>query len=269
MQRNHLKDLDIMFQKDEELFGYNDNVPLLKSNKYRANSLGYRSDEFTSIHNGQHILFAGCSNTLGVGIEDEETLWPKIVFNEIKKHEQVSGFFNIAYPGISIQGIIFLILRYVHNYGAPDTIFIMFPEIYRGIRPHANIDGYYNAYLDPEKYDYHSLKPKRPQDLEDIVAYEKPIIYEEYKMFEKLMDSYGVRVISTTYAYPEPGDMLESFGLKTFTSFDYGKLENFLYENKTNQSDFLYADDGTHWGTGYHAYSANLMYNSYHDKKNN
>lgn len=99
---------------------------------FRANSEHFRSDEFTNVHEGLHVLFAGCSITFGDGMF-EEYIWPKIVYDQISKDKQTSGYFNVAFPGADHTDILLQIFRYIQKYGNPDIIFINFPDIERQI----------------------------------------------------------------------------------------------------------------------------------------
>lgn len=48
---------------------------------YNLNSDNFRSDEFIKKHKNKHILFAGCSNTFGEGVEYEKT-WAYRLYKE-------------------------------------------------------------------------------------------------------------------------------------------------------------------------------------------
>ena len=101
-------------------------ISLEQSEFYSINSHGLRSDEFITNHDGKHILFAGCSNTFGLGnfLED---VWSYKVYKEIEKNEKVSGYFNIGSPGATISEISYQIFVYCKDYGYPDTVFINLP----------------------------------------------------------------------------------------------------------------------------------------------
>lgn len=98
--------------------------------EYIFNSFGFRSDEFKKDHKGAHILFAGCSETEGAG-GNLDALWAKMAYDEINKKQITSGFFNLGRSGWGWQVILANILVYIKEYGAPDAIFILFPNIGR------------------------------------------------------------------------------------------------------------------------------------------
>lgn len=97
------------------------------SDIYVLNGDGLRSDEFTTRHDGKHILFAGCSVTAGEGLLLEQT-WAYKTYLAISEGEKVSGFFNIAVPGMSILEIFSQVFRYISKYGIPSDIFISLPD---------------------------------------------------------------------------------------------------------------------------------------------
>lgn len=88
----------------------------------------YVSDKFIDKHEGKHILFAGCSITVGCGLNTVKKTWAYRLYENIKKENKCSGFFNASLSGASAMDIIINILKYIAKYGNPDYIFIMFPN---------------------------------------------------------------------------------------------------------------------------------------------
>lgn len=97
---------------------------------YQYNSSGLRSDEFTKVHEGKHILFAGCSETEGLGHKLENT-WAHQVYSKINESEKISGFFNIGVRALSITAINRQIINYIMMYGKPNSLFVNYPDFYR------------------------------------------------------------------------------------------------------------------------------------------
>jgi hypothetical protein len=97
---------------------------------YQINSHGLRCDELSDTHDGKHIVFAGCSVTFGEGLPLEHT-WAYKTYKKISENEKVSGYYNIAQSGSSSNWIIIQAMKYVRDYGAPDVLFINFPEATR------------------------------------------------------------------------------------------------------------------------------------------
>jgi hypothetical protein len=95
------------------------------------NSNGYRSDEFITEHDGKHILFSGCSNTFGLGLTREEMWSSKLLSRLESSGQEVSGNFNIAYPGSGVFEIVSNTIRYCNLYGMPDAIFVQILDMAR------------------------------------------------------------------------------------------------------------------------------------------
>jgi hypothetical protein len=101
-------------------------------NPYRLNSAGLRCDELRVDRDGLDILFAGCSITFGDGML-EEYIWPKIVYDELSKKYNTSGYYNVAGPGLNHFEIYHQIFKYIEIYGNPNFIFINFPDLNRAV----------------------------------------------------------------------------------------------------------------------------------------
>lgn len=102
---------------------------------YRINSHGYRGDHFKVLdRNNINILYGGCSLTFGEGLPEELT-WPYLLTEKIKNQypsKQVN-YYNLSQPGLSISGVSRLCFDYFKKYGHPDYLFLMLPNIMRGL----------------------------------------------------------------------------------------------------------------------------------------
>lgn len=92
--------------------------------KYKIGSHGFRCDEFKDVEN--NFLFAGCSETFGLGIPNEYR-WSYILNNALSG----PNFYDLSVPAASIHTIVNNVVSYLKNIGKPKTIFIMFPDLYR------------------------------------------------------------------------------------------------------------------------------------------
>jgi len=99
---------------------------------YVYNNYGHRCDDFKQEHNEQHILFAGCSITLGEGLPYMSN-WSGRLYNKLSLEIKTSGYFNLSFLGGSSELIISNIYKYIINYGAPDMLFLHLPETSRFI----------------------------------------------------------------------------------------------------------------------------------------
>lgn len=119
--------------------------------KYKYNRDWFRSDHFKTEHDGLHIVFSGCSNTEGIGTDIENT-WSHMLYTEISKTNNVSGYFNLARAGAGWHRIIQNFHAYVNGYGSPDYFFILMPNILRNFKWDDNGWRYeqFNPWAEPE-----------------------------------------------------------------------------------------------------------------------
>lgn len=105
---------------------------------YKINSYGFRSDEFSSEHQGKHVLFAGCSVTFGDSMFLENS-WAKVLYNKLSEYDNISGYYNIGMPSASILDVASLIKTYFDTVAVPDLVLINLPAMVRdsgiGIEP--------------------------------------------------------------------------------------------------------------------------------------
>jgi hypothetical protein len=99
--------------------------------EYRYNSDWFRSDHFKKEHTGIHVLFSGCSNTEGIGANIENT-WSHMLYKKMSEQYYMDGYYNLGQSGAGIESIIHNITKYINEYGAPNFIFLLLPNILRG-----------------------------------------------------------------------------------------------------------------------------------------
>jgi hypothetical protein len=98
--------------------------------RYGLNSINLRSDELKVVKDGTHILFGGCSQTWGHGINNKEDLWSYIVNQSFSDS---SGYFNLARSGWNTSQIVADAIAYCNAYGFPKYMFLLFPDHQREI----------------------------------------------------------------------------------------------------------------------------------------
>lgn len=227
----------------------------LDKNELNINSKNYRSDEFTSVHSGLHILFGGCSHALGEGLADNER-WSQILYDKINSKSYCSGYFNVAMTGSSIKGSIINMLKYVEEYGKPDVIFFGVPEINRSIT------------FSTENKVYMDVQYKNNGKIDANLYFES---YHYYKMLELFCKFTGVRLIAFDSDIQAP----VPFGVKsTFTNFDtYHDLIredaiDYMYKySEDNKGKFdMKARDNVHYGVAVNSFIAKRLYEIYEAK---
>lgn len=262
------KTLSYFFNKKDNCINpYEDNVypfshKYLPPEQYNELNLhNYRSDNFLTNHDGNHILFSGCSNTFGFGLNKEE-MWSKIVYDKINKNIKCSGYFNLSTPGGGIQLIISNLFRYFKEFGHPNYIFLNLPEHERFIGYMAKSNSYTKINFSGKNLDLESEQ------------FFSIINYQYYFMLEQYCKTNNIKLYSSSWIIGDnrantkkKSDFFSSF--KTFYYADPLKmLEDVTNdEKKYNLEYYFYARDKSHKGAGYNIWLANFMYDIY--KKDN
>ena len=229
-------------------------------NKNEINNNGFRSDNFTTVHNGKHILFAGCSYTWGSGLKIDE-VWSKITYNKISKDTKCSGFFNIGVPGTSIINQIFFIFKYCNIYGNPDIIFLNIPDFKR---------FYFYNRKDKNFYDGGYVG----EFIENTI---ERLSFEYYYMLEQYCIINGIKLYSFSWYLSEKNtrsfmrngrttdSVLKNF--KTFYKYSQNEVIDFIFEykEKNKKDKFLdLARDKDHLGTAYHAFWSQFILDKFY-----
>lgn len=205
---------------------------------YKYNSLGFRSDEFIKDHRGEHVLFSGCSETEGVG-GSLDSCWSYMTYQELKKEENLSGFFNLSRYGWGYDVIISNIMTYIKNYGKPDKIFILFPNIGRFCQWRDSKDESYEIFhyigAMPNSVKVTGLEPgwKRQISIEtqrSLFINFTMIV----KLFEEYCESNNIELIWSTW---DPDDATNCQNAGVFGKFiEMAKPDDFV---KNNEDLFL------------------------------
>lgn len=221
---------------------------------YQFNSNGFRCDEFTTEHDGLHVLFAGCSITFGDSILLED-VWAHKVYQEISKDEKTSGYFNIGSPGASVASTIQLIIRYIVKYGIPDIIFINFPDEARDL-----VDSTSTNYIGEET----NLKITK-------------LTYSLYESLKILLDNNGSKIYPFSWDKKINHPSHRNIDVRNLIDIYKYKVADaerhifkYINDNKGHRlSKFMIkALDDAHPGIAIHDFYAKFAYNLYKgDKK--
>lgn len=169
---------------------------------YKYNSHWFRSDNFKQIHNGMHIVFGGCSNTEGVGARIEKT-WSHMVYNELCKDYEISGYFNLGKGGYGWHKIISSYLDYEKKFGSPDIFIVNHPNVLRDYYWDSKDSGWLYAQQYPYsantgKNDASSLNDEELQKLKVVHGYDKininvfPTLEEYWRSFPTWLTAWNL-----------------------------------------------------------------------------
>ena len=217
------------------------------------NSLGFRSDEFKTNHKDFHILFTGCSTTIGISIE-EKYIWTKLVYEKIKKEKKCSGYFNLAIGGTSFFDQVFNLFKYFKKYGNPDCIFFCMPDALR-------------FYYDDNSKIRHAVYDEKEHNLLLFLG------YQYYLMLETYCKNNNILLYSFTWAgnhYKKSFNDCFSKEFKSFYSINIKERDDFMFnyiEKNKNLKNLEKAKDNIHQGIAYHEYFADFIYKKYKENE--
>jgi hypothetical protein len=247
---------------------------------YNLNSDHFRSDEFIKKHKNKHILFAGCSNTFGEGVEYEKT-WAYRLYKEISKEEELSGYFNLGASGASIFETLVNVQRYIRKYSMPDVIFLLFPEIERDIRYFAKPEISLTTIISELYKEFEYLCKKSNtlllstswlnMDEEEMAKYytKEYSSYVDYKTRDNKYAEGGVHdFLKEINPYYELATLQKnSSTFKVLYQKDF-KENIYNYSLLVNNKDILVApDSGKHHGEGFHYAWFKYFYSRYTDEQ--
>jgi hypothetical protein len=179
-----------------------------KTHRYTTNSNGFRTKELSNTD----LLFAGCSMTFGVGVQ-EEAIWG----NRIAKHFNYSSI-NLSEPGIGVDKIISYIFSYLKKYDHPKMIICLFPDfgrmIYPMVTPLITAKNYHKKTekhlvmhtIQLHNYSDFNSRPsfdKKPYTVEHTVPYELPLLksINQIMILDQYCKSHNIKFYWGTWEY--------------------------------------------------------------------
>lgn len=96
-----------------------------KKVEYHLNSSGYRTHEWNKIDWKNAIVLLGCSNTFGIGLDEEET------YATMLEHDTGRQVVNLGIPAGSTAAILANCSTLVSRYGIPYAVIINWPPLTR------------------------------------------------------------------------------------------------------------------------------------------
>ena len=231
-----------------------------------TNSLGYRSEPFTNKHEGLHVLFSGCSNTVGEGLFFQET-WAQKVFSEITKTSATSGFYNLALGGIGFVTIIANIFKYFKKYGNPNLLFINLPDLLRFYSYDKKTNQYF--YSSKIEHDFNNME----KELQNSTYSLKLLLYHYYMMLETYCAANNIKLISFTWdtekrdGAPSTAELFEEFKFKSFMPIDENELISHISKHimeHPKEKDFsIFSRDEQHSGIAINDFWSKKVFQKY------
>jgi hypothetical protein len=243
----------------KDIFGIGDLGAKILSSKItpdlEVNSCHFRSDEFKKEHSEKHFLFAGCSNTFGVGLKKEE-LWANRFLSKLSDSgEKFSGYFNLSIPGNSVFEVVTNVMKYCNKYSNPDVIFIQLPNILRFY----NVDLANNTLVTSNLFT--SKKDDQLQGLNSILGIHT---YQYLLFLELFCKSNSIKLF--ILSWPPHGHFESDPELENFYIPEVKEIARFIRDYMDNHLEdpySLYARDNGHPGNAQQEYWAQTAYNLY------
>lgn len=178
--------------------------------EYIYNNDGFRCDDFASQHDGKrHVLFAGCSQTEGVGGQ-LETTWSWLLSKLIK----ADGFYSLARAGYGWQKIISSFMIYTSKYGFPEYLFVLLPNINRKYAWDTANDSWKYIQKHPYSQELYSGKYRndRPEGLATEEEHRVSLVdfSVSWSLFLEYCKVNGVKVVWSTWDYLENENIIRS-----------------------------------------------------------
>lgn len=242
---------------------------------YSYNEECFRSDEFTTKHDGLHILFGGCSETEGVGGNIEDA-WSHMLYSKISQEKKCSGFFNLAKSGWGWNRIIINSLIYFNKYGTPDYYFILLPNNQRKFFFYENADSLTEKWKYNQKYpSYYTNKSDKLSELNSSgpAEYQQDFItfLISWKLFANFCENKNIKLFFACWDHQDSINIKRIELFNNYIHIDYSGIMDHTkkyYSNKPKKKDDLVKRDG-HNGRVMHDFWCNLFYEKYKGVDNN
>lgn len=231
-----------------------------------VNNFGFRSDNFIK-NTETDILFAGCSETMGIGGSLEET-WAYMLNLDLN----LNRYINIGMAGAGYQQIINNCIIYIKKYGSPKNLFILFPNIEReiiyGYAPKYTFNekikrmeaidkfydcppNYYNWALIPT-IDYYDPKDQQLQFPKDLItnnfSYKTKLFafHQSIYMLENIAKHYNINFYWTSHSRIDRENFKKIYKFNNFVYYAQEDLVEYLasFEIPKNNNNLIFKSDG-------------------------
>lgn len=250
--------------------------------KYKLNSDNFRSQHFKKLKEEDiNILYSGCSFTYGVG-QPEQYTWPALLTEKIKEKfntEKVESF-NVAYPGASIHEIIRNCFAFFENFGNPDYVFLLVPDVNRSICFIESEDEYKAINPSGQNLD-RSLPKELIHEMESYSGENRWLIAADLmSMLEAYCNSNNIKLVWTTWINHQE----DPWKILNFKNYFFPKLNapKLWYHPKDNEKPpfpvtlsepndlglpyWEFARDGRHPGTCWTTNEAKKFFNALNNR---
>lgn len=235
-----------MHPKEFDMFKMN-NIPIPEDDgtiTYEYNSDGFRSDDFSHAEN--KMLFIGCSEGEGCGAP-LASVWTNQVFNNTKHLYNAEKFYNISVDNFGYQKIFSNTLSYIHKYGKPEVIVMLFPDIARTISWNSKGGTFTVEWTNPNVLNSKSSVKHFMDSLMNFIG--------EMHLFEEYCKEANIKLFWSIWSSKENKIFEQLSVFKNFIPFDYSIYSNSDLVNKQIRRDGHQGEyQHTTWATNISAY---------------
>lgn len=235
---------------------------------YKINSHGFRSQHFKTIDNKKiTILTAGCSHSFGEGLPDE-LRWQSFLKNYFYKNE--IDLFDVSAMGASSRLIIKNIFSFIRNYGRPDYIFLVLPDLAREFLYSEKGARFINGHAN----DKFLIDKNAPAELKNFSSSFDEFNYAMYVieyiwMLEEFCKYANIKFFWSTWSQESAKFFNNINSFKNYLPHDFkifkemaldisdnDKINSFIFNNKITENNIIsyikkywvFANDKSHYG---------------------
>lgn len=245
---------------------------------YRINKDGFRSDHFEQLNSQNYnVLVGGCSYTFGEGMLEDRT-WTNLLKNNIQNTMQKNvKFFNTGFMGSSIDLVIKNIMGFIKNYGAPDIIFILFPDIGRQVRFDENRNHYRRMIAGGHWIENAKDTAQISYTMNYLPQNNLLTHVQLIQMLEAFCEAKKIKLIWSTWETFNDANMYKILDFKYFLDIpDVSQIDRVMAEKKYNDTKYGHlinndqnipywniGEDGNHPGFLIHKYMSDYFFDAF------
>lgn len=218
---------------------------------YKINKHGFRSQHFKKIDTTKlTILTGGCSQSFGEGLP-EELRWQSFLLKNLNNLNV--DLFDISAGGASCRLIIRNTISFIRNYGIPDYLFLVLPDISRNFMFDENEYKFQNVWTNKKFITNHNKKTKlfKKYTINFNEYDELMITIENILALEELCNNIKTKLVWTTWS-PELIKIFSNFNFKNYINPAlnfFGDSDLSKIKNTENLPYWYFANDIAHLGT--------------------
>jgi hypothetical protein len=215
---------------------------------YKINRHGFRSKHFEPVdQNKTTILTAGCSHSFGQGLP-EELRWQSFLLKNLNTKN--IELFDVSSMGASYRLIVRNIIAFIRNYGKPNYIFVVFPDVARDFLYDKDLKKFWNVSAQAKFLTEENKK--KP-------VFEYTLSFNEYDATMKAIEAIwyleeickwaGIKLFWTTW-FSNCSDNFKNYNFNNFVEQDWKYFNNVAKSsNPDNVPYWRIANDGSHMGS--------------------